>query len=173
MPGCAKRYTDPSSLRKHVKNHALKESGQGRRKSHKDSSAKLNAVTKKARRRFSESSVYSATSCEPATPSTPLTPSFNNNQTHFTFDDDVFDEPLSLPITQQQTTTSFCHTNNNALNFDDMSNCLINLMDHSSLNNDSTVSIGGKDSDVNNYDINYSHTINCNVQSPSGIIYLT
>ena len=157
-------------MRKHVKNHALKESGQGRRKSHKDSSAKLNAITKKARRRFSESSVYSATSCEPATPSTPLTPSLNN-QTHFTFDDDVFDEPLPLSI-PQQIATSYCHTNN-ALNFDDMSNCLINLMDHSTLNNDSTVNIG-KDSDVNNYDINYSHPINCNVQSPLvGIIYLT
>ena len=25
MPGCLKRYTDPSSLRKHVKNHVTKQ----------------------------------------------------------------------------------------------------------------------------------------------------
>lgn len=28
VPGCAKRYTDPSSLRKHVKSHTTKEQQQ-------------------------------------------------------------------------------------------------------------------------------------------------
>ena len=32
MIGCTKRYTDPSSLRKHIKNHSAKEQQQARRK---------------------------------------------------------------------------------------------------------------------------------------------
>lgn len=35
LPGCTKRYTDPSSLRKHVKNHAVK--NQGKKKVTKES----------------------------------------------------------------------------------------------------------------------------------------
>lgn len=144
LPGCEKRYTDPSSLRKHVKNHDVK----GRRKSHKESTAhKLSAGSKRLRRRFSESSAVSATSCEPATPSTPLTPL--NCSTRFDFDD-VFDDPLPEK------------TSSSAMNFDEMSNCLITLMDHSSINGDNAVSglenigNGYKQSD-NNYDsiINY------------------
>lgn len=34
IPGCNKRYTDPSSLRKHVKNHTQKEQQQRKKVSH-------------------------------------------------------------------------------------------------------------------------------------------
>lgn len=33
VPGCTKKYTDPSSLRKHVKNHAVKDQLQSKKKS--------------------------------------------------------------------------------------------------------------------------------------------
>lgn len=36
LPGCTKRYTDPSSLRKHVKNHALKNQQNLKKKSVKE-----------------------------------------------------------------------------------------------------------------------------------------
>lgn len=139
LPGCDKRYTDPSSLRKHVKNHDVK----GRRKSHKESTSNKIISGKKSRRRFSESSVVSA----PETPSTPLTPF--GHATQFDFDD-VFEAPLSNCV---KTTT-------NTMNFDEM--CLIKLMDDSTINGDNVVSSlenignGYKQSD-NNYDsiINY------------------
>lgn len=146
LPGCEKRYTDPSSLRKHVKNHDVK----GRRKSSKESSgSKLSLGPKRFRRRFSESSAVSARSCEPATPSTPLTPNLHGIKFDF---DDVFDDPRPLNNCQKNSTS--------AMNFDEMS--LITLMDHSSINGDNVVSSlenignGYKQSD-NNYDsiINY------------------
>lgn len=36
LPGCKKRYTDPSSLRKHVKNHAIKDQPSSKRKNAKE-----------------------------------------------------------------------------------------------------------------------------------------
>ncbi|CRK88699.1 CLUMA_CG002368, isoform A, partial [Clunio marinus] len=123
LPGCEKRYTDPSSLRKHVKNHDVKD----RRKSHKESSGNKTQIgVKKNRRRFSESSVVSVTSCEPVTPSTPLTPITNSSKFDF---DDVFDDP------QPQ---SYCEKDSsNVMDFDEMS--LIKLMDHSSIKGDNVV----------------------------------
>ena len=153
IAGCEKRYTDPSSLRKHVKNHDVK----GRRKSHKDSSSnKMSSGLKKLRRRFSESSIVS----ELTTPSTPMAVASR-------FDlDDVFDDPLPL---------STCEKNSsNAMNFDEMSNCLITLMDHSSINGDNVVSslenIGnGYKHDDNNYD----RTINYCDENEFGIVYFS
>lgn len=160
LPGCLKRYTDPSSLRKHVKNHDVK----GRRKSHKESTAtKLSVGSKKSRRRFSESSAVSTTSYEPPTPSTPLTPTTTSSKFDF---DDVFDDPKPAGNCER--------TSTNAMNFDEMSNCLITLMDHSSINGDNAVSslenIGnGFDQSDNNYDsiINY-----CD-QNEFGIVYFS
>lgn len=37
LPGCTKRYTDPSSLRKHVKNHAIKSQQSSKKKNTKES----------------------------------------------------------------------------------------------------------------------------------------
>jgi hypothetical protein len=73
------------------------------------------------RRTYSESSALT-------TPSTPLTPHFH--QTTFDFDDVFEDDPH-----QAQHPTS----ENNAMNFDEMSNCLITLMDHSTINGDNNV----------------------------------
>lgn len=155
LPGCEKRYTDPSSLRKHVKNHDVK----GRRKSHKEQSGnKLSA--NKLRRRFSESSVASATSCEPATPSTPIITS-----SKFDFDD-VFDDPQP---------SSHCAANSpNSLNLDEMSNCLITLMDHSTINGDNVVS--SPENIGNGYkqgDNNYDSIINYCDQNDFGIVYFS
>lgn len=70
LPGCSKRYTDPSSLRKHVKNHAIKNTFAGRRKSHREFSSNPKTTVKKSSRKqiFSESDMYvpptsSFTSC--------------------------------------------------------------------------------------------------------------
>lgn len=55
MVGCTKRYTDPSSLRKHVKNHSNRDQVQARRKSHKDQQQTLELDGQKmGRRRHSE-----------------------------------------------------------------------------------------------------------------------
>lgn len=154
LPGCTKRYTDPSSLRKHVKNHDHK----GRRKSHKDSSGnKSSKRSSTVRRTCSESSALTCAT----TPSTPLTPHLNSHQPQQKFDfDDVFED-------DQQT------SKNNAMNFDEMSNCLITLMDHPSLNeisstNDSSCMDNSSFKYCENYDnLNYVE------QNDFGILYFT
>jgi hypothetical protein len=149
-----------------VKNHDAK----GRRKSHKESSTnKLSTGAKKLRRRFSESSAVSATSYEPGTTSTPHTPLTATSTSKFDFDvDDVFDDPQTLSLSEKNSS--------NAMNFDmdEMSNCLITLMDHSSINGDNVVSSlenignGYKQSD-NNYDsiINYGN------ENEFGLVYFS
>lgn len=121
MPGCIKRYTDPSSLRKHVKNHALRDSGQGRRKSHRDGSATSLKPTKKSRRRFSESS---AVSFEPQTPATPTTPCENAKTEYFTFDN-VFAEPQQEINKNPQENLENLY--NDVMNFNELSNCLLSM----------------------------------------------
>ena len=140
IAGCTKRYTDPSSLRKHVKNHDHK----GRRKSHKESTgSKLTKKTTK-RRTLSESSLLTCATKIPTTPSTPLTPHIQ--QTKFDFDDVFADDPQPYQ--------------SNVMNFDEMSNCLM-LMDHSAMNGDNNVATPTANdfcykSCDNNYDsINY------------------
>lgn len=156
IAGCEKRYTDPSSLRKHVKNHDVK----GRRKSHKETSGKKMSPGSKKLRRFSESSVVSATSHELAAPSTPLTAASR-------FDlDDVFDDPLPLSTCEKDSS--------NAMNFDEMSNCLITLMDHSSINGDNVVSsLGNIGNGYKHGDNNYEGTINYCDQNEYGIVYFS
>lgn len=49
LPGCTKRYTDPSSLRKHVKNHAIKDQQNSKRKNTKEpevAQKKMNLIEK-------------------------------------------------------------------------------------------------------------------------------
>lgn len=101
------------------------------------------------RRTYSESSAMTCATV--TTPSTPLTPQCH--QTKFDFDDVFEDDPH-----QKQHPTS----ESNAMNFDEMSNCLITLMDHSTINNviptSTSCSIGesGFKHCDNNYDnINY------------------
>lgn len=108
MTGCTKRYTDPSSLRKHVKNHNPRNKMQSRRKSHKDDAntsthcihnnensrhltpLHLPETIVGKQRCYSESSAYpyasDATLLTP-TPNTAVT----SHSNHFTFED-VFNE---------------------------------------------------------------------------------
>lgn len=118
LPGCIKRYTDPSSLRKHVKNHALRDSGQGRRKSHRAASVTSKGI-KKSRRRFSESSAYSSVvSQEPNTPATPLTPHIE----YFSFDN-VFADPIDSQKPHQSETYVKLY-DDDVMNFNEWSTCL-------------------------------------------------
>lgn len=160
LPGCEKRYTDPSSLRKHVKNHDTK----GRRKSHREASSnKASSGSKRVRRRFSESSVLSAASCEPATPATPLTPITSSSQFDF---DDVFDDPPSQNNCEKTPT--------NAMNFDEMSNCLTTLMDHSSINDVNVASsLENIGNDYKHNDNNYDSIINYCDENEFGIVYFS
>lgn len=102
------------------------------------------------------------TSCEPATPSTPLTP-----LSKFNFDfDDVFDDPQPLSNCEK--------TSTNAMNFEKMSNCLTELMDHSTINGDNVSSclenIGnGYKQSGNNYD----SAINYCGENELGIVYFS
>lgn len=45
MPGCTKRYTDPSSLRKHVKNHAIKSQASAKKKINKEATMTTKKVS--------------------------------------------------------------------------------------------------------------------------------
>lgn len=115
------------------------------------------------RRRFSESSVLSAVSYEPATPATPLTPITSSSQFDF---DDVFDEPLP---------SSNCEkTPTNAMNFDEMSNCLTTLMDHSNIND---VNVASSLENIGNgykhNDNNYDSIINYCDENEFGIVYFS
>lgn len=73
MPGCTKRYTDPSSLRKHVKNHALRNTVNGQLERRKSLAANgsagkrsnTNTNTSSGARRHSESSITSTSSLKP------------------------------------------------------------------------------------------------------------
>jgi hypothetical protein len=110
-------------------------------------------ATKAQRRTHSESSVNASTIV--STPCTPLTPaSCDEKKFDFDFIDDVFESKPQIHSATETITTK-------CMNFDEMSNCLITLMDHSSINGDNVVSgmenigNGYKQCD-NNYDsINY------------------
>ncbi|KAG5673005.1 hypothetical protein PVAND_003085 [Polypedilum vanderplanki] len=143
LPGCTKRYTDPSSLRKHVKNHDIK----GRRKANKETTTTKSQ--NKSKRTFSESS--STTCITPSTPMTPLSSSTtvsSQQQCQFFTFDNVFEEQH-----EKQTTTT-------TMNFEEMSNCLITLMDHSSINNQASSDLDNIGSGYKHYDNNYDSTIN-------------
>lgn len=121
----------------------------------------MSSGSKKLRRRFSESSVVScSTSHEPTNPSTPMP------GTSIFELDDVFDDPLP---------SSTCEKNsNNAMNFDEMSNCLITLMDHSSINGDNIVSsLENIGNSYKHSDNNYDGTINYCDESEYGIVYFS
>lgn len=112
MPGCSKRYTDPSSLRKHVKNHSVRDthahhhhhnqqqnastSVAVRRRNARAQQLSLELPTANKTRRFSDSaacSLYATDDvCTPlATPCTAFTTSTTTNageaHTHFSFAD--------------------------------------------------------------------------------------
>lgn len=107
IPGCSKRYTDPSSLRKHVKNHTIKDQTQNRRKSTSSSS---NTTSTISRRRHSESSNYQTD--EPSTPTIV-------EEQEFSFDD-VFNNILEP--------NNFGENKNNCtMNFNDMSDCIVTI----------------------------------------------
>jgi hypothetical protein len=109
-------------LRKHVKNHSLKDAillnGPGRRKS--TASAKPQKNESKSKRRFSESAVRASVETENNSAYVPLTPNNPSCNTNiFNFDelnDDVF----------ENTTTT--------MNFNDMSNCLTNMLESNDTN---------------------------------------
>lgn len=113
----------------------------------------------KTRRTVSESS-----SSTYVAPLTPITPHHNSHsQQRFDFDD-VFElEATSTPSADT------------SMNFEEMSNCLITLMDHSSLNGDNVVVTSGNsrlESIGNGYepcDNNYDSAINYNEQQSLNI----
>lgn len=112
------------------------------------------------RRTCSESSAQTcATTSTATTPSTPLTPHLHSHQQQKFDFDDVFESE------HHQT------TKNNAMNFDEMSNCLVSLMDQSNINEISPIE--------NNYCLVNSNSFNncvnyLNVeQNDLGILYFT
>ena len=107
LPGCTKRYTDPSSLRKHVKNHSSRDyTLNGRRKSHKETTT---THTTTSRRRHSESSVL--TTYEE--PQTPVYHPCHENQFNY---DEVF-------INQSKSVEDV----SNQVNINELSNSLIKM----------------------------------------------
>lgn len=119
--GCTKRYTDPSSLRKHVKNHNARDQTQSRRKSSRDCSTLtlMNLPLTSKQRRYSESSVCTYSS-ETPTP-TPTSTSQNN----FVFDD-VFNEE------NQQDAVGSENEIINTMNFNEMSDCIVTIQNNHS-----------------------------------------
>ncbi|XP_065078556.1 zinc finger protein jing [Ochlerotatus camptorhynchus] len=127
LPGCSKRYTDPSSLRKHVKNHACRTEGQGRRKSHKDSTATLgssvSSSTIDSLRRHSESSINTTQYEPPPTPSADIC----GGENAFEFDEVFEDAPTQFVADRVEYDVHPSPTVN-GLNFNDMSSCFMRMM---------------------------------------------
>lgn len=117
LPGCEKRYTDPSSLRKHVKNHDVK----SRKKSSKEANSCLNSPQqKRGRRRFSEPTITISKRQDCENESTNISKALEFES----FDcDNVFLESTIKDSTQPESLGT-------TLNFEEMSNCLTHLIDN-------------------------------------------
>lgn len=121
--GCTKRYTDPSSLRKHVKNHNARDQTQSRRKSSRDCSqlTLMNLPLTSKQRRYSESSVCTYSS------ETPTPTPTSTSQTNFVFDD-VFNEFEE----NQQDAVGSENEIINTMNFNEMSDCIVTIQNNHS-----------------------------------------
>jgi len=125
LPGCTKRYTDPSSLRKHVKNHALRNAnGQLRRKSAGGASIPPAGPRKAAKtRRHSEGGVAGGSAS-------------GDQRLHRS---NSCSEALLQPENDRTTgagtsNRNNCGTtgvaaNNNSMNFNELSNCIV-IIEH-------------------------------------------
>lgn len=127
MDGCTKRYTDPSSLRKHVKNHTRlligsalprqKDLNVTARRSKKTSNTPLTLQLPK--RCYSESSSYdydpSSTSVTPLPTPNSAAYTTSSSTTHFNFDN--FGEPEDDDVFVKDEVL-------NSMNFNEMTNCI-------------------------------------------------
>lgn len=168
LPGCTKRYTDPSSLRKHVKNHALRNANGhlGRRKS--SSASNTNQGSKKTNaaktRRHSESSLLQAKINKKQQIQ-------QHQQQQQTSVGDIRSVPLSH-LQQQKPRSNSCSemvmqqdnygnkqhllqplhietqlgsvANRNSMNFNDLSNCIVTIEQHSANNQQCVTTLCGK-----------------------------
>lgn len=158
LPGCTKRYTDPSSLRKHVKNHALRNANGhlGRRKSTTAAAAKKTTATTKTRRHSESSLMQTKPLGKTKIPAKPLNNAvakprsnscsemslantnyqdkqkinmYNTTTTTTTNLQQKQQNMLNDPQLQLATTTTAA-ANRNSMNFNELSNCLVNIEQH-------------------------------------------
>lgn len=131
IPGCIKRYTDPSSLRKHVKNHSVKDQLIARRKStstapqssKSTSTTSTSSVSTASKRRYSESSSIISNQ-EVSSISTP-TPSNDSFML-----DDVFNDIIDTKVTNANS----CIDQRCTMDFNEMSNCIVTIQNDQSVN---------------------------------------
>lgn len=106
LPGCTKRYTDPSSLRKHVKNHGLMRrksaSGAASGCSRKAGKARRNSESAVAARQTAEQRTQRSSSCSEAT-----------QPMHYEAQENL------QSLSEQPSDTG------NAIKFNELSNCIV------------------------------------------------
>uniref|UniRef100_A0A1I8M221 C2H2-type domain-containing protein n=1 Tax=Musca domestica TaxID=7370 RepID=A0A1I8M221_MUSDO len=156
LPGCTKRYTDPSSLRKHVKNHALRNANGhlGRRKSTTAAAAKKTTATTKTRRHSESSLMQTKPLGKTKIPAKPLNNAvakprsnscsemslantnyqekqkINMYNTTATTSTNLQQQQNMLNDPQLQLATTIAAANRNSMNFNELSNCLVNIEQH-------------------------------------------
>lgn len=149
MPGCSKRYTDPSSLRKHVKNHSVRDTHHQHTAAHSSVVRRRNARAQLSlelgggggkARRFSDSSasLYAPDEAAAATPlATPCTAFTTTAEaqahTHFSFAD-CFGELAAGEETSSDsnnataaTTTTTAEVQNGSMSFHALSDCIVTI----------------------------------------------
>lgn len=117
IPGCLKRYTDPSSLRKHIKNHSLRDSGQKRRKTHREVKARNKNL--EVLKQDEKCELHCLNS-----QFTPIKPSVEKTFTDF---DNIINETFTNLKKDFYVPNHISSTDDNFLNFDEVSDCLVNL----------------------------------------------
>lgn len=151
MAGCTKKYTDPSSLRKHVKNHNSRDQTHIRRKSYKEINQNPIEIPSTAKqRRYSESSTCTYSSDTIATPNTVQTPTIlSNQQQHFIFDD-VFND-----ISENQNSEFESGMENdiqtNTMNFNELSDCIVTIENNHQNNRNLLQNIDDNSFKMNSY----------------------
>lgn len=149
MAGCTKKYTDPSSLRKHVKNHAVKDQMQPKKKARESHAAsnrtEVNNLSMKSKI-TAPTPNYVYNNLTTPIETKPLSPESNT----FLFDD-IFDDIKKDNVASRVEDDSV----NNTMNLQEMSKCIITLDDDNSFmyNFESTVDKDSLCSDFN--DINF------------------
>lgn len=113
MAGCSKKYTDPSSLRKHVKNHAVKDQQHCKKKGRDAQTIKLNNLSESVRTAVP---LHTYNHFAPINDDKPSSPEDNNF---------IFDE-MFMDIKKE----NFDEQNaNNTMNLHEMSKCIVTIQD--------------------------------------------
>ena len=128
LQGCTKRYTDPSSLRKHVKNHGLRQKAtHTRRRSHKEtgSNTTSRAAARGKKRCHSESSVKSHVELLSIPETVASADEDDNNYYDLMYNETFEDDEVFTGNSTEMNTTQMTQDNNaSTINMNELTCCL-------------------------------------------------